>query len=834
MDAMRTALLKPHFFMRWRTFPALITAFLFALGIFIGRWFPIFSFFDWICVWSFVGFVYWANSVYRGGRLVNLQPILRSISLVALILIFGSLRQSMEQDLPPHHVTNLTTDRPETHVFQGRIVDFPTKTRYGMRFLLDADRWDKNASQYPVTGLIQVMLKLPPEVTELPPLELGDEITISGDLQAPRGKRNPADFDYRAYLANKHIFSTLYVREVGTLHLVAHQQTWAEQFILPIRAYIQRSIQQVIHNSEAKAVMVALILGDQSELDTETRADFSQTGLTHILAISGLHILLIGMLLYNLLRPMLRRLNRFSWQTEEWIRAVLTLFVLLVYTALTGATPSVVRAVVMCAVFIGGNLFQRNSSALNSLGASALVLLLLNPSYLFDIGFQLSYAAVAGILLLNPLSKLWLDALTATWKPKEWLKNYLIEPLLVSFYATLATMPVLLYHFGQVSFAGLVLNLIAIPSSSAALIAGLLSLLFQGWLPFVGESFGAVAEVCTWILLKTASLGNSYFSWTTLHVFVDNLWVLFALIAAIFMLAQWQTVIRWKVGILSLSCLSLGVWTSNFDGSNLPKLDILYFDVGQGDAALVTFPNGKTLLVDTGNASDFRDEGLSTIYPHLKRYGISSLDAVLITHPHNDHQGGLPSLMRHLVIRSVITNGQPYDSPAYHETLKLVDSLHVAYLTAKAGSRLILDPTVTAEVLSPSYTPNAQSEVNNASLVLRLKYGNTSFLFLGDADAKAESNLVDRYGSSLSADVVKVGHHGSRTSSIPAFVLASGKKTGFSVVSVAQKNRYGLPDEEIVARWKQRTHLIQTAWDQAVWFSSDGFKVFPKVWKRTE
>lgn len=822
----------PHFFSRFRTFPSLGFAFLFGIGIVLATWFPSWHFGTWTFLWALSAALFFIQTAYRSKRLVNLQPFFRLSLLFSMILLLGSLRQAIQQEIPAHHIRYFTQEIPQEIHLQGKLINSPIKTKFGMRFILNAEKWrDKNISKN-VSGLVQVRVALPEDIRELPPIQQGDVISLQGALQLPFGKRNPADFDERTYLAHKSVFSSLYVREFQSLQRISSQQTAFENIVFAVRKYVEHSIPQVIHNLSAQKVIKALILGDQSDLSAETRADFSKTGLTHILAISGLHILLIGMLLYEFLRIFLLRMRGFraswekllSWQRIEYWRAFITLGVLLVYTALTGATPSVVRATVMCAVFIGGNLMQRSVSTLNSLGISALLLFAWQPQTLFDIGFQLSFAAVGGILLFQPLFETvfakWIPFYPQTWQEK--LKKNVFDSSAVSFQATLATAPVLLFHFGNVSLAGLLLNLIAIPISNVALLSGIVSLLFAGWLPLIANLLGATAEFSTWLLLQVASYGNAWLGAFSIRGYVDNLWTVLALIAAIFMLSQWFTTIRWKIGLVGLTTLSMSIWTSNFDGSHVAKLKVLFFDVGQGDATLIQFPNGKTMLIDAGNANEYGDAGLSTIYPHLQRFGISKLDAVLISHPHNDHQGGLPSLMRRIPIQHILTNGQKYDSPAYYETLLLADSLNVGFHLVKAGQTLDLDANVQIRILSPETTPQTEADVNNNSVVLQMRYGNTSFLFTGDAGAETEAALVSRYGASLQSHVVKVGHHGSRTSSIPEFVQAVSKPSTYSVMSVARKNRYGLPDEEIVSRWQAHSRLVQTSWDHAAWFVSDG------------
>ncbi|PSQ81344.1 MAG: DNA internalization-related competence protein ComEC/Rec2, partial [Bacteroidetes bacterium QS_1_63_11] len=293
---------------------------------------------------------------------------------------------------------------------------------------------------------------------------------------------------------------------------------------------------------DAQGVLRALLLGDRSRVTDVQRERFVKTGLMHLLAVSGLHVFLVGMVLYALLRPFLIRFGM-QWRTVEIARAALTILVLGGYMFLTGGRPSVVRAVIMATLFIGGIVFQRSAHPLNTLGGAALILLAVRPPALFDVGFQLSMSAVAGIVTLNPRL---LDAIPERYRASEAV-DWLVSTGTVSAAAILGTAPVLLFHFGWVSAAGLLLNIAGIPCTGLALSAAILMAVTGGMWSLAGASFGSAADVFVQGLLATSRYGVEWLSWAGIRMATPDAWGLGALVAALIALTQWpRPHLRWR------------------------------------------------------------------------------------------------------------------------------------------------------------------------------------------------------------------------------------------------------------------------------------------------
>ena len=773
-------------------------------------------------------------SAWQRRRIVSLGRLVATLGVGALCVAAGGARITAWRALPPGHVAPLVAHGAEHAVsLAGTVADHPVVSERGVRFTLAADSVAPAAAWFPLRGDVQVALWQPRDEGvprfRYPHVEAGDRVRITGTLRSLPPHRNPADFDYGAYLARRGIHATLTGSDSTALLVTGSAAGWTDRVANAAREHVRWALRAHVRADEPRAVLSALLLADRSGIDRETRETFAVTGLMHLLAISGLHVLLVGMALYGLLKPVLNRLG-WPWRRVEVVRAGVTLVLLGLYVVATGAPASAVRALVMATLLIVGAATERAHNTLNALGVAALVLLLARPTALFDVGFQLSFAAVGGIVALMPVLERWVPEGWTSGQLRRWVTNM----TLVSLAATLGTMPVLLFHFGRVPLAGLVLNLAAIPATAGTLGGGLLAAVCAGWAPPVADLAGAAAELGAAVLLWISRAGAEWLAWTNVGGIVRDAWLLAALGGVLLGLAFWRRPRpRWRLGIAGVVCAAVGVWQPVWNGTAGPSLDLVFFDVGQGDAALLALPNGRHVLVDAGLRNPYTDQGERTILPHLRFAGIDRLDAVVVTHPHADHIGGLPALLREIPITRVIHSGHNYSSELFAETLALMAAQGVGHHVVMAGDTLELDPSVHLQVLAPAATPHPDEDANHGSVVLRVAFGDTSVLLMGDAEAETEADLVTHYGDLLASDVVKVGHHGSRTSSTPPFVERVARDgTSLAVVSVARRNVYGLPNAEALSAWESAGAAVLQTWAEgAVWLRSDGHAVERVAWR---
>ena len=743
---------------------------------------------------------------------------------LTLTMCFGGLRYATFYALPEAHPLFDALAHGEETVWEGRILDDPAGDSGSIRFML---RLDRNGDRYPVGLLASGRSAAPPDRRP----GRCDRVRLRGRLTSLPQARNPGEFDYGKYLFRKRIYARLYIAE-GSMERTGQDRQSIGCLLEPARAYVQTRLTRFLPDPDTQAILHALLLGDRRQLDSDTRDRFARMGLLHLLAVSGLHVMVVGMILYHLLGPLLYRL-RLRWRTVDILRVTCTVILLTGYMLLTGCSASVVRAVVMASLFLAAVSLQRPSQSLNSLGAAVCVLLAAAPAHLFEAGFQLSVSAVAGILTLTPLLTAWIPV------PPSRLGAYVHSGTTVTLSATIGTLPVTLYHFGQVGLGGLVLNLPGIPLTTGALIAGVAAVVFGSVAPVLGEILGASSSALASALLHVSMFGDRFMGWSVVRWSLERPLPILVLSLLGICLASWRRPrIRWRCIALVLILLVGDVAQGVARGRYRPSLDVMYLDVGQGDAALLRLPNGEGVLIDAGPRSPFTgsDAGSRFILPQLAHHGITKLAAIVITHPDSDHIGGVPSVLRAVPVRRVFRSGYQHSSGLFEETNAVLDSLHIPQRTVRAGDSLALSPGVRIYVLYP-FEEVPETGPNAHSVVLLVRYGAFSFLFMGDAPLEAELRITQRYRELLQSHVLKVGHHGSKTSSIPAFLnSAAGSQEAvrnpYAIVSVAGRNRYGLPDEEILDRLTAAGFAVElTSQSGGVWFRTDGRTLQRVPWR---
>lgn len=826
---------RPDSSVHWSAYPALLIAGAFALGVLVESAFGSESVSLWlggagVGLVMFAGVQWWNRT-----RLVTLAPLGRIAAVVLIMGCTGGARHAVYQAPSSRALAPAAGASEETTALRGLVVDAPERTDEATRFTLEVDTLFGERDTAAVEGRTRVTLRPSPwaeKTGTFPKVHQGDVLRLRGSLRLAPGLRNPGGFDYGAYLARRGICCTVYVGNPDRIVVRGDRRGVLGTTLVVVREHVRRQIERYVPSAGGRAVLRALLLGDRSRVTDAQRDRFAKTGLMHLLAVSGLHVFLVGMVLYVLLRPLLMRLH-LRWRTVEGTRATFTIAVLGFYMLLTGGRPSVVRAVIMATLFIGGILFQRSAHPLNTLGVAALVLLAIRPPALFDVGFQLSMGAVASIVTLNPR---FLEMVPGWYRGSE-VSEWLISTVTVSAAAILGTAPVLLYHFGWVSAAGLLLNVVGIPCTGLALSAAILAAVTGGVWAIAGAAFGSAADLFVQTLLATSRYGAEWFSWAGLRMAVPDPWALGALVAGLIALAQWpRPRNRWRWIIVGSLLAAVSVWGAVTEKGAAPTLDVLFFDVGQGDAVLVSTPGNRHVLVDTGPHSPGGGAAKFAVLPYLQRWGIERLDVVAISHSDEDHLGGLPALLREVSVGRVVHNGRPADTELYTETRRLLDQKDVPQQVVQRGDTLAVDPSVRIQILSPPRRPARRGieGENDASVVLHLGYGEVEILLPGDVESAAERDLVRTYGQQLESRVVKVPHHGSTTSSSPNFVRAvSGKaRKSHAIVSVGQDDQYGMPSEDVLSRWERHgVNVHSTAQEGAVWMRTDGEEVWQKHWK---
>ena len=636
----------------------------------------------------------------------------------------------------------------------------------------------------------------------------GDTLLLTGRLRTARSARNPGEFDFRKYLerhgtAFRFSASGRGYRAHGAFHGFSINRV-LNHVRNGIKSWITR-----FYPKDTAPILSALLLGLRNELDPEINEAFISTGVIHVLAVSGLHVGMILAIIWVLLSRMTER-----------VRIFVTMPLLLFYALLCGAAPPVLRATVIVELYLFGRLLSRLSDSINLLGVAALVNLVLRPDDILYASFHLSYAAVLGIILIYPRLRTGLKSrLPGMYERK--LRGYVADLLLVSLAAGISTLPFVLLHFGRFSFIGIVANIIVVPGVFAIVAGGVASLLLGSiWFPagaFIADNVDAIVHIVTSFVKMCATLPGAglYFPPPDVYFFICYAFSVLILFG----------ITRWRLGVRMLAtALLIGFFTLTFfsaRGEHLLRL--VFLDVGQGDAIFIRGPDGSTALVDCGASMRGFDAGRSIIVPYLQRSGVSSLDALILTHADDDHIGGAPAILSSISVERIIHSTGWSD----RGDARLVDSIAAArgipVLIAFANQKLRISPLLNVFVLNPARTGETRSR-NDLSLVLKLQYGKTSFLLTGDAEQKSERWMIGRYDGFLKADVLKVGHHGSLSSTDPAFLARVRPR--YAVISCGFLNKFRHPKPRVLKRLRRIGAVIRrTDKRGAIIFQSDGSRI---------
>lgn len=658
-----------------------------------------------------------------------------------------------------------------------RGVIYNTPLINGDRLSFQVEDQNKNIVQ------LSYKMKSASEKKQMRQLHAGVSCIFDGERKEPQIARNFHGFNYRDYLYKQNIHFILeatYISECRktSLSLV--------QWILLLRQQAILGVTEMFPE-QSGAFMNALLFGDRQQMTFEVEEQYQQFGLVHLLAISGSHIVLLMVIVYFIL---LR-----SGVTRE-IATVCLIFFIPIYMILAGASPSVIRASITGVLMLIAFMCSIRLSSLDALSITAICMLIFDPYLVFNIGFQFSFVGSFALLLSAPLLL-------------ESGNGVIRNSIYISLISQLVSTPILLYHFGYYSPYSIFLNILYVPFLSLIVLpCSIIILICMPIIPFLAKSFANVLSI-------GLNLSNDFLSYCESLPFTrlnfgqtPILLVALYCVSIISVLMVWERRIS-KGMMFIFAGIFLFISTGHYVYPYFRESgSVTFLDVGQGDAILIRLPYDQEIyLIDTGGTIRLNKEewqrkkhefsvGNDILIPYLQKEGIKKIDKLIVTHGDADHIGAAQELLSNITVKEVVFGRKEQEAILEKAVKKQALEKEVKISEVGEGESWRVNE---AEFFVLAPTGKERSE-NNASIVLWAKLGGITWLFTGDLEEEGEKGLVATYPD-LRADVLKVAHHGSNTSSITPFL--SAVQPNIAIISVGERNRYGHPHKEVIERFEK-------------------------------
>lgn len=619
-------------------------------------------------------------------------------------------------------------------------------------------------------------------------IKFGDYIKINAKIELPSKARNYMGFDYKRYLKSKKIIATILdVENVEILDV--NKANTAENIFNSVRNNIKKIMYKLLPK-DAKELVVGMMIGDKEELDANITENFKNSNLTHMLAVSGAHIsyVILG-------------LNLMLKKTSNRFRKIFIICFLIFFVGVTNFTPSVQRASIMAILLLISTMLYKSQDTYTSIAFSGLIILIINPYSFFDIGFQLSFGGTIGIVLMyNNLMK--------RFKQKRKLKGYIVSSICVSVCANLIIIPIMAFNFNTVSLTFWISNLFAGPFLGVIIILGFCMYLISFVIFPVAKIISIPLKYLIYILLVIVKYCSKIpFSSITIRTpYIFEILIYYIVLYLVFNYAKIKPYFKKLVVIIMIVIL---IANSCIYVKNHEKMIIYFIDVGQGDSTLIRTAQSKIILIDGGGSENSSfDVGEKTLLPYLLDRKITMLDYVVISHFDTDHCGGILYLMEHIKVKNIIISKQGKESSNYNKFKNIVLDKGISVIFAKKGDKIKIDNETYMDVLFPSNNLISDNILNNNSIVTKICYNNFSILFTGDVEEIAEKEICSQYNTTnkLKANILKVAHHGSKTSSTAEFIKMV--KPQIALIGVGEKNKFGHPNDGVIQRLKNMNTKI--------------------------
>ena len=630
-------------------------------------------------------------------------------------------------------------------------------------------------------------------------IEYGNKIKLEGTYIKPSKSRNYKGFDYSNYLKTENIYGT--IEQNGKIELIKEKNI----NYLFINLYkVKNKIIKNINNKfpeETRGVVLGILLGDKSSIEEDVRQNFADSSLSHILAVSGTHISYVVICISVLFKKL--KLNKN-------IRKVLTSLVLFMYLYLVDFSVSATRAVIMSTIVIMQMLFYRKQDTITTIAFSSIIILINNPYSILNIGFLLSYGGTIGIILF--VNRISIESKEDFFQR---FKSYLKDICIVTISAQTIIMPIIIYYFNTISFTFIISNIIASLIIGPIIMIGLVIIAISFFKIPIISLIIRFYNILIVILVRTADIiskipmSKIYLKTPTTLEIIFYYSVVFLIALLIYIKKSNRKFIKKTIQIdiynlknffinnrnkvlIFISIVSLISITS----IKIPKeLKINFIDVGQGDSCLITTPQNKKVIVDSGGSESY-DVGKNVLLPYLLDKRITKIDYIMISHFDTDHCKGFEYVLENIKVKNVIISKQSETSENFKQIMKIIRKKRINLIIVQKETKIKIDNFTTVDILSPQ-SENIADNMNDNSIVAKFEAYNFSILFTGDASEKIEKELI-KEKINLKSDILKVSHHGSKTGTSEEFLKSVKPK--IALIGVGENNKFGHPTKDVIKR----------------------------------
>jgi competence protein ComEC len=701
----------------------------------------------------------------------------------------------------------------------GRVVDSSNQSKGMVNLTLDEVRLAYQGYWYNYQGKILVNYSAG---STNPIYYFGDRIRGYGILNSAPELLNPDEFNYRDYLVQYGIYGIFHCWQTSDVQIYQVQRRTIAEHILRFASKINQYFVSVNFASLPPihaALLNGIVLGEKSELTDDIKDSFIRCGIFHLLVVSGSNVMLVAFIVYIFLK---------LFRIKRKVAAIVSIPLIILYALVAGYQPPVSRATIMAILVLLGIALKQDDQIINNIGIAALIALLFNPTDVFNASFQLSFLTILSIVLIYPILKSWYTF------PKR--LSFIQIVLYGSITALIGILPLSAYYFNIISFISPTTNLIAGPIVSIILPAGFLTGFIHPLSPSIAQLVANTNWLLLTILIKSVQF-LYYIPGSYIYIGKPALWLVavyyILLLGFIYSFYPTESApnygLRKKWLLATTSFILIFFILTSFQPWNR-TLTMTLLSIGQGDSTFIEFPNHRTLLVDGGDYSN----GKRILVPYLRRLGVNRIDTVILSHPHNDHVGGLVHILNNFSVAQVIDSRQSqYDPEYYPEFCSLIQQKHIVWQKVSRGENIDLYSGATIRIINPllqtqtkvgfDRQDSSSSGVNNNSIVFQLIYGRVTALFAGDIEQETEKELVQTH-IPLGATLFKVPHHGSAASSEISFLHSVHPQV--AIISVGSNNWFNLPSPETIAKLNTlHSQVYRTDQDGAIIMQTDGNKI---------